>query len=278
MLMTLSRTKTSGKKIHVNQTLRSAIAFAGMLATILAPSAGAQTQPLNDTGIIICYAPNSPCDPVQHQKQDAMIGRDVAARVAGSGLNTNTGKGFSFTKLSRIGNALADSAVLGSNPDDWACTIDNTTGLVWEIKTTSPTSSRYVGNTYTWYNPDPSQNGGNAGVENGGGCSIVGRCDTKKYIEDIQGTNLCGKANWRLPTPRQLQNLADFGSQIASKPWIVSFFPNSTANPAAATDILWTSLTDAGTSGNAWFVADSNGSVGRVAKSQARGVMAVAGP
>lgn len=276
--MKLSQPKQINAFVRAGQSMAFTALVAGVSTFVLSPSAGAQTQPLNDTGIIICYSPNSPCDPVQHKRQDAMIGRDVAARVAGSGLNTNTGKGFSFTKLSRIGNALADSAALGSNPDDWACTRDNTTGLVWEIKTTSPTSSRYVGNTYTWYNPDPSKNGGNAGVENAGSCSIAGRCDTKKYIEDIQGTNLCGQANWRLPTPRQLQNLADFGSQIGDKPWIVSFFPNSTANPAAATDILWTSLTDAGTSGNAWYVADSNGSIGRAAKSQARGVMAVAGP
>ena len=41
-----------------------------------------------------------------------------------------------YTKIANNGLRLPDSATLGTNPTDWACTKDNNTGLVWEVKTT----------------------------------------------------------------------------------------------------------------------------------------------
>ena len=222
----------------------------------------AQTVPLNDTGIIICYGPNVPCDPVQHKKQDAMVGRDAAARTAGSGLTTTTGKGFSFTKLSHLsGTPLPDSAVLGTNTGDWACTRDNVTGLIWEVKTTSSTNFRYFGNSYTWYNPDPSKNGGNAGVANGGACSNAGRCDTQKYIDDLNATNLCGQSNWRLPLPKEGISIVDYGAQ--TRPSVMGvFFPNLVQNTW-----YWSPLTYASDSNLAWGVNFTNGTANVPGKS-----------
>lgn len=200
----------------------------GLLAALclsLGAVASAQTQPLNDTGVTSCYSPNSLCDPALHKKQDAIVGRDAAARVAGSGVTTNTGKGFSFTKIARNGTPLPDSAALGDNATDWACTRDNVTGLTWEIKRDSPTASRYMNATYSWYDPNPATNGGSPGQENAGSCPVAGRCDIVKYIEDVRASGICGKgASWRLPSLRDLRNLFDFGT---TRPQSFDlFFPN----------------------------------------------------
>ncbi|GDX85234.1 hypothetical protein LBMAG43_12760 [Methylococcaceae bacterium] len=40
-----------------------------------------------------------------------------------------------YSKISNTGSVLPDSAILGSDQNDWACTKDNKTGLVWEVKT-----------------------------------------------------------------------------------------------------------------------------------------------
>lgn len=254
-----------------------------MLPLLALKPALAQPNPaaLNDTGIIICYGPNSPCDPALHFKQDAMVGRDAAARSAGSGLVTNTGKGFSFTKISGAGADLPIDRALGDAPNDWACTRDNVTGLIWEIKSASPSHVRYKQNTYTWYNPDPAKNGGNPGLQNGGTCSVAGRCDTDKYIQDLQGTNLCGKVNWRLPVPKQVQNLFDMGYPVAYQVFVPAFFPNAAVGGGCGSNcaqVIWTSVLDASSSGYAWYLETSAGQVGRWPKTSAAAIMAVAGP
>lgn len=220
-------------------TAFASIACAGV--AIFAPEiASAQTATaLNDTGIIICYGPTAPCDPAVHKKQDAMIGRDPAARTPGSGLVTNTGKGFSFTKISNGGQVVPDNAVQGLGAGEWACTRDNVTGLIWETKTDVPTNVRHYLNTYTWFNPDPAKNGGNAGFENGGGCSITGRCDTDKYILDKRaGQGHCGRTDWRLPTTLEFVNLMDYGRESGNS-MPMNFFPNVAPHASGSNSPAW---------------------------------------
>ena len=40
-----------------------------------------------------------------------------------------------YSKISNTGSVLPDSAILGTGTNDWACTKDNKTGLIWEVKT-----------------------------------------------------------------------------------------------------------------------------------------------
>ena len=117
------------------------------LLALGAPFAQAQTGRLNDTGQTSCYdAANAvaTCNTATtgnagtRPHQDGRYGRD-AAQAAGQ-LPAKTGAGaagFDFTKIANNGTAQAGGATLGSNPTDWACTRDSTTGLVWEVKTTS---------------------------------------------------------------------------------------------------------------------------------------------
>ena len=117
------------------------------------------------------------------------------------------GKGFDFSKISNNGAVLPASATLGTDPNDWACTYDNHTGLMWEVKTTSGLRSQ--SHTYTWY--DSVHNyGGNPGTASGGTCQTTGRCDTEKFTADVNAAGLCGKTDWRMPTHQELYNLAEY--------------------------------------------------------------------
>jgi hypothetical protein len=66
--------------------------------------------------------------------------------------------GTGYTKIANDGSELPDSAVLGTKPTDWACTKDNKTGLIWEVKT-NDRGLRDTWKRYFWYNPDGTTNG-----------------------------------------------------------------------------------------------------------------------
>ena len=111
---------------------------------------------MNDTGITWSGNATSgnatTCDASHPAGQDCHYGRDKAAA---DGTLTKIGggnAGFDFSKISNSGNVLPASATLGSALGDWACTRDNVTGLIWEVKTTSDLRSQ--SHTYTWYNTD----------------------------------------------------------------------------------------------------------------------------
>ncbi len=179
----------------------------------------AQAAGLNDTGITSCGDTSTDiadcatvgADGGAYPRQDATQGRDAAA-TAGQLLKVGGGRaGFDFTKIANDGRDLSVSAALGSGPTDWACTRDNVTGLTWEIKTLS-SGLRSLANSYSWYNSDSSSNGGKVGVANGGRC-FTERCDTEKFVQDVNAIGLCGSSAWRMPTAKELEGVADLGIQ-----------------------------------------------------------------
>lgn len=198
--------------------------------------AWAQTRPLNDTGITFCGGAtsgnNNPCLVTDPAGQDNNYGRDAAAlagalpaKVGGSG-GTN---GFDFTKVCNSGQNAGQGAcpanptTPGYGADEWGCSRDNVTGLLWEVKTTG--GLRSMNHTYSWYltnSPD-----GNNGTSTGGSCDTTGRCDTEKYSADVNAASqaLCGQRDWRMPTVKELEGIADFGR---TNPVIdPTYFPNT---------------------------------------------------
>jgi len=219
------------------------------------------THPLNDTGITWSGHATSgnaaTCDASHPAGQDCRYGRDAQAAA---GQLTKTGhsapdidpahgnpNGFDYTKISNSGAALPPSATLGTGANDWACTRDNVTGLIWEAKTTS--GLRGQSHTYTWFNTHSPD--GNSGTASGGTCETSGRCDTEKYTQDVNAAGLCGANDWRMPTVKELEGIADRGS---SSPAIDPvFFPNTPSS------VVWSGSPYAGSSNGAWVVLFDDG-------------------
>jgi len=200
---------------------------------------------LNDTGITRCGSAdgssnNLDCPVAGAPGQDAESGRDVTHNDPSDGH-----AGFSFTKLDANGNPLPASATT------WACVKDNVTGLIWEVKT-DDNGLRDKDWEYTWYNPNPATNGGNAGKQNGGTCQGA-RCDTEGYVQAVNAQGLCGAKDWRLPKRMELMSIVN---NARSNPSIdIAYFPNTPGT------WFWSSSPHADASNNAWNVSFSSGDV-----------------
>lgn len=252
------------------------------------PPPSTNARPLNDTGTILCsnyiYANDGDTNmrkgdldcaatgatatttgvdsdgyPVP-AGQDAHFGRDAKA-MAGSLIKTGNGHaGFDFTKLDSNGDVLAQQeAAYGSAQDQaiWDCVRDNVTGLVWEVKTTDG-GLHHTGNTYSWYNSDTSNNGGSAGIANGGSCLGVTGCDTQKLVQEVNAAGLCGKHNWRLPTSEELLSIVNYDGPRLGFVGVFDpdYFPNI-PGPIGNTIPFWTASPYASDSNRAWIVTAS---------------------
>ncbi|NEX16856.1 MAG: hypothetical protein C1943_09565 [Halochromatium sp.] len=200
-------------------------------------------HPINDTGIDWCAddnANNLACPVSAYPGQDGDSGRDVNDN------NPNDGQaGFSFTKLDANGQELPADAT------GWSCVRDNVTGAVWEVKTDDG-GLRDKDWKFSWYDSD-SPDGG-LGLEDGGECFTDGRCDTEKYVEDINAQGLCGLTDWRLPSVKELTSITHFGR---SNPAIdTSYFPNTQPT------VYWTTMPSASNYFFAWSTHYYHGQVG----------------
>lgn len=257
--------------------------FPRRLTAVLLVSLGAGTaqaqlkDTLNDTGQDTCYDGSRelvPCTTdntgdtvtVTYPRQDGRFGRDAAA-TAGVLLKIGGGAaGFDFTKIANDGTELPATAALGSGPKDWACTRDNVTGRIWEVKTDEVKTDDNVKPdlrdkdwTYTWYDSTPDDNPAddnpaddNPGTPDGGvgqnsdNCFDQARCDTEKFVADVNDTGLCGSSDWRLPTRRELLSIVHYG---AYNPTIdVNYFRNTVA------DRYWSADTYKPKPECAWYV------------------------
>ena len=258
--------------------------------------------PLNDSGITLCgdYAyddstihnNNLDCaavgatttvdgtdtdtDPVP-AGQDAHYGREVTVNDDSDGH-----AGFSFTQLDSSGTPLATQSTDYATTH-WACVQDNVTGLMWEVKTTDG-GLQDKNWSYTWYNSTGVNDGGFAGhgdtgmgittdvsVAGSDNCSDSSRCDTEKYLADVNATTLCGYSDWRLPSAEELPSLVDSSIAYPGPTIDTDGFPNTMAS------LYWSSSPSAGFSYFAWVVSFSYGSVGYGNLKDAFGVRLVRG-
>jgi len=233
---------------------------------------------LNDTGISGCSNATSnglTCPSLGYARQDGDYGRDALARKkllykAGAG-----NAGFDFTKIANDGSKLPASALLGSGSKDWACTLDNLTGLMWEIKTDDG-GLRDKDNTYSWYDSDNTRNGGFVGYHNQGTCGGNIFCDTQTYASAINKLKLCGRTDWRVPDVSELISIVDYSREhIYSYDASVdgTYFPNS----ATWWYIFWTSSPYAYNSNAAYVVFFNDPYIGNYQKNSDLNVRLVRG-
>jgi hypothetical protein len=164
-----------------------------------------------------------------------------------------------YTKIANNGSVLPDSA------PDWACTKDNNTGLIWEIKTNGGGGLHRKDWGHSWYEPDTTKNGGFQGYQNGPKNCVDSQCDTYAFTNAVNAQGLCGAKDWRVPTNEELKTLVfcSKGSTkilakdevghictgLATSPTInTTYFPNTESNG------YWSSSTNAGNNREAWLV------------------------
>lgn len=217
-------------------------------------NAQAHAAGLNDTGQTTCYDDTQAVtpEPSTHPRQDCTMGRDAAAAA---GVLTKVGggsKGFDYTKIANDGRELPADAVLGAaGASDWACTRDNLTGRIWEVKTDDG-GLRDRDWTYTWYDDiHPDNNGGNPGSLGSDTCGATlsnGQCNTQAYVAAVNAVGLCGFNDWRMPTSDELQGLVDSGIPYPGPVVDSAYFPNTVG------DWYWSSSVWAYSLRSAWYV------------------------
>lgn len=160
-----------------------------------------QTVGSNDTGVVLHFADGA-ADVAEVQTsypgQDAEYGFDKDDKQA------STGAGFKFVKLDSQGTTLAADAT------EWACTMDERTGLVWENKSADASSVQFKDRTFVFESATFKPYYEDLEVV---GCvdAADGICSTSQYVEHINKQSLCGIADWRLPTYQEFYDALDLG-------------------------------------------------------------------
>ena len=170
---------------------------------------------LNDTGQNWCAnatTGNLLCPQSGFPDQDGDNGRDALARNGQLVKIGGGDAGFDYTKISNSGNPLPASAALGTGANDWACTRDNVSGLIWEVKTNNPANLRHMSHSYTWYDTNSAINGGVPGiVGTSGTCnSTLVQCNTSAFVAAVNAQGLCGFNDWRMPKVAELLGIISF--------------------------------------------------------------------
>ena len=161
--------------------------------------------------------------------------------------------GAGFTRVCHSGEAAGAGAcpalpALGSGPNDWGCTRDNASGLLWEIKTAEP-GPRHPDRTFsqftTAYNPSRELGSGN---------------DAAGYLSAVNAQRVCGATDWRLPTRLELLGLIDYRSAPTAMAIAAAYFPNPPTKLSKS--VFWSGSAAAGLGTNAWGIDFADGSAG----------------
>lgn len=209
--------------------MRLEVLMAWLLGAALAPAAQAGgTVRINDTGKTLCVdASGLETASCSGSGQDAEYGRDVAFPSPKDGP-----AGYKFAKVCNSGEVAGKGScpskpVRGTAPNDWGCTQDVVTGLLWSLHTTE-SGPFYYYNTYT--------NLGNGQAN-----------DASGLVNLANQMPLCGHADWRVPHIDELLGLRSFQGAGFDPNW----FPDS-----PEIDRYWASenfAPDAPVFYNAWF-------------------------
>ena len=133
-------------------------------------------------------------------EQDCHHGRDSSDSIAKAGAGVAA---FDLTKIGSDGSVLANQTMPWAADGDeslgtiWSCVLDNTTGLLWQVGESSPT-------THQWDEADDEAGSANF-------------------------ANLCGKDDWRLPTVAELHDIS-YMNESASVFIDTDYFANTLAD------------------------------------------------
>ena len=231
--------------------------FLFVLLSCFLMAANAIAHPIPDTGQTTCY------DDVGNVITCPSPGQPFYGQDANYNINP-----MSFTKLGYNGVELPEDAPHVDDGGPWIMTRDNLTRLIWEVKIITP-GLKNSRNRYSWYDPDPATNGGNAGIQDGGSC-YDSLCDTHAYIQALNAQKFGGFSDWRLPTIKELAYLVDYSIPLPGPTLNVRYFPNMEGS-------YWSSNTDAKHAFSAWYLSFRSGMDHKMTKDWWARVIAVRG-
>ncbi len=206
---------------------------------------------LNDTGQFNCYAGGAyapedvtDCsDASVLSGQDAHFGRDAEAAAGRLAKVGGGAAGFDFSKICRDGSDCSQQVIPGTGFGDWACTRDNHTGLMWEMKIAEGTATDALQHKDATFGLSGSE------APKDGSCSLgTGNCKTDNYVTAINDMGLCGHNDWRLPAQRELLSILHHGKPgDRTVPKVDStYFPNMAAGAYWNGDIFPPNLLQGG--------------------------------
>ena len=192
---------------------------------------------LNDTGQVTCRVGSVVLGSCAGTGQDADDGRDVDHPKRLDGWY-----GFRFAKVCNSGEQAAQGRCpadppLGPGPDEWACTLDRVSGLLWEVKTDDG-GPRDQHRRYT-----------NTGTGRAG--------DAGALVRGVNAAGLCGRQDWRLPGRIELIGLQNFGAEQNQVMIDTDWFPRSWE--AEGGRVYWSGTRYAGRKTAAWAVSFLSG-------------------
>lgn len=219
----------------------------------------------NYSSICLVAALSGCASPAGLQKQPAP--RSLLANPASTPIFTaQPGR---FVKLDIEGKPLENQHA-SYEQAPWRCVLDSSTDLIWEVKTRNG-SFQDRAHTYTWYQPDNSNNGGFAGFQHQGLCRHS-QCDTHAYVKNINAMQLCGVTGWRLPDREELRTLVRYDIRYPGPTIATEFFPNT------LNQFYWSSVPSANEKEGAWGIGFSFGYDYAYFKSDYGSVRLVFGP
>jgi hypothetical protein len=172
---------------------------------------GAQTRQSNDSGQGLCTQAGVLGSRCAGTGQDGESGRDVTLPD-----ETDGARGLSFARVCHSGQRAGEGTcpalpARGPGRDDWGCTQDRVTGLVWELKAVDG-GLRDAQKVYSNLSP------GHAGF----GAST----DASGYVTAVNAAGLCGAGDWRLPSRVDLNGVLDYGVELYGPMVPLAWFPD----------------------------------------------------
>jgi len=263
-VITLTSTAPAGAhSITIRATDQCGLTTDASFTLTINNTSSALPTPLNDSGQIACYNAATSTgtvsvatpDPegVGFDEQDCTRGRAAADAVGALRKLGDSGvRGRDYTKIANDGSGLPANALLGGGADDWGCTRDNVTRLIWEVKTNN-NGLRDRDHTYTWFDADTASNGSNPGSTGSNTCNNTlpsVHCNTTAFRDAVNalsgGSRLCGANDWRLPTGKELESLGHYVGGLGTRVDAM-YFPNMLASD------YWSGVSLAASADKAWM-------------------------